>query len=372
MQEKFQERMTDFSGRKLSLQESQLDIRRTWNGGKGKDPGVDADMGLVGGTGGTGAGVGVDSEMGVVLGVGTGSGIGTGTGLEAAWMRRRTGVAGVGAGTDIGTDGAVTAPGAGTGAGTGTEVVFDMTSPSTVPYINHDIDGKDTAVESNTGDLRQADLPDISPLLLTSDYDNAAAGTATTTTATTTTAVAAAVSDLKRTEIVDRKCSADPSSPSSSSPSSSAKLAASIKHQSDTTTVSTNNSVGAGEGGVTSVSQSASGTIPSSSSSPSSSTSPPPSSSSPSSSSSSPSASPSADTDTHPTVNITPHNGDVEDSALSPFLTVQAGTKYVPSVFPYPVIPSHVTIEDNSSSNSSSSSSNSDSSSNSHSPSLPD
>ena len=37
MQEKFKERMTDFSLRKLSLQESQLDRRKTWNGGKDKD-----------------------------------------------------------------------------------------------------------------------------------------------------------------------------------------------------------------------------------------------------------------------------------------------------------------------------------------------
>jgi hypothetical protein len=37
MQEKFKERMTDFSARKQSLQESQLDIRRTWNGGKDKE-----------------------------------------------------------------------------------------------------------------------------------------------------------------------------------------------------------------------------------------------------------------------------------------------------------------------------------------------
>ena len=37
MQEKFKERMTDFTARKLSLQESQSDIRKTWNGGKDKD-----------------------------------------------------------------------------------------------------------------------------------------------------------------------------------------------------------------------------------------------------------------------------------------------------------------------------------------------
>ena len=357
MQEKFQERMTDFSGRKLSLQESQLDIRRTWNGGKGKDPGVDAEKGVQGGVGftgtGVGAGTGADAEMGVV-----GTGVGIGRGLDAAWMRRGTEVAGGGAGTDRSTEGAVTvAAVAEAVAETGTEVVYDMICPSTHPYSHHLLDGKDRAVESNIGDLQQADMPDIS-LLLTSDYEDTAATAATNT---TTANAAAAVSDLKRTEIVDRKCSANPPSSSHSSPSFSTALASSIKkhHPSDTTAVCTDASVRAGEEVVT-----ASKTLPSSS--------PPPSSpSSSSSSSSSPSASPSAGTDTHPTTNITPHNGDLDDSALSPFLTVQAGSKYVPSVFPHPVIPSHVTIEHNNSSSSSNSNSSS-SSSNSHSPSLPD
>ena len=43
MQEKFKERMTDFTARKLSLQESQSDIRKTWNGGKDKDKDKDKD-----------------------------------------------------------------------------------------------------------------------------------------------------------------------------------------------------------------------------------------------------------------------------------------------------------------------------------------
>ena len=43
MQEKFKERMTDFTARKLSLQESQSDIRKTWNGGKDKDKNKDRD-----------------------------------------------------------------------------------------------------------------------------------------------------------------------------------------------------------------------------------------------------------------------------------------------------------------------------------------
>ena len=43
MQEKFKERMTDFTARKLSLQESQSDIRKTWNGGKDKDKDKDRD-----------------------------------------------------------------------------------------------------------------------------------------------------------------------------------------------------------------------------------------------------------------------------------------------------------------------------------------
>ena len=342
MQEKFQERMTDFSGRKLSLQESQLDIRRTWNGGKGKDLGVDTDMGIgeVGGTGvlvgvGVGLGGGIDSG-GVGDNLATGSGE-TGTGLGSGSVDGKT---------EIGLD----------GAGVRVDAIGDMISTSPHhTYSNHNIDSKCSVVEFDICDTLLPQISDKSPPPLSSALYN----TATATNAASATAGTAA-SNLVTGDTVGRKGSADSSSSSSSSnaPSSSSSFAleATVKRSLNASTASGS----AGEGILSSFH---SHSIKPFENAPS------------SSSSSSSSASPSAGNDFNTSGSIGLHDGGGEYSVQSPYVTVHADTKKVPSVFPYPVIPSHVSasVESNSSSsNSINSSSSSNNSSSSSSPSLPD
>ena len=317
MQEKFQERMTDFSGRKLSLQESQLDIRRTWNGGKGKDLGIDTDMGM-GEVGGTGVGVGVGLGGGIGIeggGVNDNSGTGSGeTGLGSRSAEART---------EIGLD----------GAGVRVDAIGDMISTSPHhAYSNHYIGGKDGIVEFDLCDTQLTQISDISPPLLSFANDN---------TATPGAAGAA---------LVGRKGSADSSSSSSSS------LEATAKRPLNASTASSS----AGEGVLTSFH---SNSIK-------------PFETAPSSSSSS-STSPSAGNDFNTTGSIGLHDSGGEYLVQSPYVTVHADTKKVPSVFPYPIIPSHVSASvsveiNSSSSNSINSSSSSNGSSSSSSPSLPD
>ena len=339
MQEKFQERMTDFSGRKLSLQESQLDIRRTWNGGKGKDLGADTDMGM-GEVGGTG----------VLVGVGLGLGGGIETGGVGDNLGTGSGEIGLGSGsadgkTEIGLD----------GAGVRVDAIGDMifTSPYH-SYSNHNIDSKCSVVEFDICDTQLPQISDKSPPPLSSALYN----TATATNAASATAGTAA-SNLVTGDTVGRKGSADSSSSSSSSnaPSSSSfALEATVKRSLNASTASGS----AGEGILSSFH---SHSIKPFENAPS------------SSSSSSSSASPSAGNDFNTSGSIGLHDGGGEYSVQSPYVTVHADTKKVPSVFPYPVIPSHVSasVESNSSSsNSINSSSSSNNSSSSSSPSLPD